>query len=411
MPNIKILNRKNFIIFFFTLLILNYLFFNYRILLRENGYILGDWVINYSAGFVKRALLGHLFYSFSIYSNISIINIVFIFSSIIYITSIYWFYLIIKDRLDNDLIFIFILLPSTFLFSFFDPLTVGRKEVLVFFFFTFYYLNLNKIDLFLRYKLIAFILFIIIILTHELIFFFIPFLFILRFLHNKNAVKFKFGSYLLEFLILFFGTLIFFIIIKINHLHDNELLCSSLLNVNLTKNTCWAINDFKNQIKLTILYSYFLEKNYFQNYLLYFIISTLPLFFLIYQSQNQKKIEFISFYVISLLFSLSFFVQVNDWGRYLNVIFLVLFLVTLLFTKNDKNLSFLKNKKLYLIKIFVVFFFLTTWHMPHCCNPQLGKGYFNIYERIVFRINDNSFESTKYKDLPRIFLRKLLKID
>ena len=49
--------------------------------------------------------------------------------------------------------------------------------------------------------------------------------------------------------------------------------------------------------------------------------------------------------------------------------------------------------------------------MPHCCNDKLGKGYKNVYERISMRVKDNSIESTKYQDLPRMYLRKLFKID
>ena len=127
-------DRNNIIIFFFLFLILNYIFFNYRILSRENGYILGDWVVNYSSGFIKRGFLGHFFYYLSTNFNISIINIVFLFSTTIYSITIYFFYKIIKYRLNNYYIFLFILLPSTFLFNFFDPLTVGRKEILVLFF-------------------------------------------------------------------------------------------------------------------------------------------------------------------------------------------------------------------------------------------------------------------------------------
>ncbi len=49
--------------------------------------------------------------------------------------------------------------------------------------------------------------------------------------------------------------------------------------------------------------------------------------------------------------------------------------------------------------------------MPHCCNPSIGKGYSDIYVRIKKRILDNSNESTKYKDLPREYLRKFFNID
>jgi len=53
---------------------------------------------------------------------------------------------------------------------------------------------------------------------------------------------------------------------------------------------------------------------------------------------------------------------------------------------------------------------LTSWHMPHCCNPNLGSGYKDVYNRITFRLNDNSAESTKFNDVPRQFLRKLFNI-
>jgi len=49
--------------------------------------------------------------------------------------------------------------------------------------------------------------------------------------------------------------------------------------------------------------------------------------------------------------------------------------------------------------------------MPHCCNPEVGQGYYDVFKRIKSRIYDNSYESTKYKDLPRFYLRKILKID
>ena len=68
------------------------------------------------------------------------------------------------------------------------------------------------------------------------------------------------------------------------------------------------------------------------------------------------------------------------------------------------------NKKKF-ISLTLIFFYLTTWHMPHCCNPELGKGYSDIGFRIKKRIIDNSEESTKYKDLPREYLRRFFKID
>lgn len=73
-----------------------------------------------------------------------------------------------------------------------------------------------------------------------------------------------------------------------------------------------------------------------------------------------------------------------------------------------KEISINLNKYL---KIVIIFFYLSSWHMPHCCNPNLGNGYYDIYSRIKSRIYDETTESTKYNDLPREYLRKLFNID
>jgi hypothetical protein len=408
----NLFNKKNTIIFFFIFIVTNYVFFNYRIIFRENGYILGDWVINYSGGFVRRGLLGQIFFSISKYFDISIKHIIFFFSSAIYIISIHFFYKIIKNKLDNYLVLIFILLPSTFLFNFFDPLSVGRKEILIFFFFTFYYLNLEKILNNFKFKLFIILLFIIILLTHELIFFFIPYLFVLKYFHNNRGMtKFNPKDYYPEILIFLLASILILLIFNISHLHNNKVLCDSLLEVNLTSSTCWAINDFKSKIIINSLFSYFVEKKYFINYSFYILLSIFPLFLLVLQSSNQihkKKKLFLS--VFCLIFSTAFYMLVNDWGRYLNVTFLVHFLIILKFIEKDIKKEKIENKLIKNISLIFIFIYLTSWHMPHCCNPNLGTGYKDVYNRIIFRLNDNSIESTKFNDGPREFLRKLFNI-
>jgi hypothetical protein len=409
----KYILQKNTIVIFFTFIVINYIFFNYRIIFRENGYILGDWVINYSGGFVRRGLLGQFFFSISKYFDISIKHIIFFFSSAVYTSSIYFFYKIVKNKLDNYLVLVFILLPSTFLFNFFDPLSVGRKEILIFFFFSFYYLNLKKILDNFRFKLFIILLFIIILLTHELIFFFIPYLFVLKYFHiNSSIKKINPRNYYLEILIFLVGSILMLVIFKVSHLHNNKVLCNSLLEVNLTTNTCWAINDFKNEIIInSSLFSYFIEKKYFINYFLYFLLSVFPLFLLVSQSSNQiLKKRFIFISIFCLFFSMAFYMQVNDWGRYLNVTFLIHFLIVLKFIKKDIDRVKIKNKLIKSFSLIFIFIYLTSWHMPHCCNPNLGSGYKDIYYRITFRLNDNSIETTKYDDGPRKFLRRIFNI-
>ena len=408
-----ILNRNNLVILFFLCLIINYLFFNYRILFRENGYILGDWLVNYNGGFIRRGLLGHLFFNFSKFLNISIIHLIFLFSSTIYITSLILFYRIIKKNLTNNYLIIFLFLPSTLLFNFFDPLTVGRKEILVFFFFITYYLilEINSFSL----KIIIFLLSIIFLLTHEIIFFHLPYIFLLKYLHLKkgNIDKIKFKDYSLEILIISSSALIFIIIFQLSNSYDNILLCSSLSEVGLSTNVCYGtINDLKDVPVFTALWGYFFERNYFLHYFLYTLLTLSP-FVIYYLTLENKKfsnqILLLSF--LCFLFSLIFILRVNDWGRYLNITFMIQFLIflkVLALKLNQKKIKINLNKYL---KIILIFVYLSSWHMPHCCNPNLGNGYYDIYSRIQSRIYDESTESTKYKDLPREYLRKLFNID
>ena len=86
----------------------------------------------------------------------------------------------------------------------------------------------------------------------------------------------------------------------------------------------------------------------------------------------------------------------------------LIFLKVLELKLNQKEIKINLNRYL---KIILILLYLSSWHMPHCCNPNLGDGYYDIYSRIQSRIYDESTESTKYKDLPREYLRKLFNID
>lgn len=118
---IKKVNNKLFLVLS-GFLILNYIFFSQRIIFRQNPYITGDWLINYQGGFVRRGFLGELFYQISKIFDVSILNILFVFNSIIIIFLFLLTYSIIKNSLKNYIFIIYCLLPSTFLFTFFDPL-------------------------------------------------------------------------------------------------------------------------------------------------------------------------------------------------------------------------------------------------------------------------------------------------
>ena len=115
------INQKNLKIFIYIFLFvysINYIFFTYRFFIRENGYILGDWLINYSGGFVRRGLFGEINIFFSEFLKINLINTSFITVSIIFILFIYYLIKLINNSNISFLIAIIIFSPATILFNF-----------------------------------------------------------------------------------------------------------------------------------------------------------------------------------------------------------------------------------------------------------------------------------------------------
>lgn len=413
LSNLKI--NKRVVLLFFSFLVINYLFFNYRILFRQNGYILGDWLINYQGGFAGRAFLGELFYLLSKKFNIYPIHIVYIFSSFCYTLFIFLYYQNIKEYLNNIFILIIVFLPSSLLFNFFDPLTVGRKEILLLLLFSLYFIYIKKYNHNNKFKLLLFFLSIIFMLTHEILFFYLPYFFALSFIFNKESFDnfLNLKRYTLEIFI--FLTCSAFLVIILLFPHNTQLICQSLINLGLSKGICFGvISDFSAGRSFSIIIPYFKEKNYFTNYFIYFLISYVPIVAGILNINDRfYKKKFFLISLFCLLFTSPFFLIVNDWGRYFFVHFILqsMLLIMMLRIYPEKKPIIFKNNLIKILLLFFLIIYLGSWHMPHCCNPKIGAGYKDIYDRIKFRLNDNSTETTKYQDKPREYLRKFLKIN
>ena len=212
--------------------------------------------------------------------------------------------------------------------------------------------------------------------------------------------------------------LIFFL----SHLHDNNLLCESLLNLKLDDGICGAvIAEYKGRQKFSIIFPYFFERNYFVTYGLVTALNFLPILVYFFLQKKTKKIIltifiYVILFFICFIFTAPIFLIVNDWGRYLNILFINQGLLFALILKNHSDtfqLNFIKKhylKKLTIIA--VILFYLTAWFMPHCCRTEIGDGYKSIYNRIYVRLYDESHNTSKYgTDYPKLFLKKILSLN
>lgn len=415
----KISTYNKILLLLIAIITLNYFFFNFRLIFRLNPYIAGDWLINYQGGFVRRGFFGEVIYFIATNFKISILTLVYLTSSFFFFTFIMVYYQCLKKNLTSGLLLIYLFLPSTLLFTFFDPLAIGRKESLVMLFislYTFFLIN-NLIYKFII-RLLLSLLILIVTLTHEIMFFFVPYLFAIKFIYF-NHIKYNIlKKFYFEIILFFISFIAVFFIFLYSHLHDNNLLCKSLLNLNLSQSICGAvIADYKSKQVFSPIFQYFFERNYLKTYGLIIFLNFLPIIFYFFYNKQLVKVKsimitYITFSLICFFFTVPIFLIVNDWGRYLNIHFINHGLLFALILRNYKDTFKIKLFFTKLLIIPVIFFYLTSWFMPHCCRTEIGEGYKSIYNRIYFRLLDESEESLKYgTDYPRLILRKILNLN
>ena len=96
-----------------------------------NEYSFNELFINYQAGFVRRGLLGEIFWHINLHYNVNprvFFGYLFYF---LYIIKILLLYLILKKNLNNKLFYIFIFFsPALILFSIYDPNVYFVKDIL-----------------------------------------------------------------------------------------------------------------------------------------------------------------------------------------------------------------------------------------------------------------------------------------
>ena len=413
----KIFNINYLLNIFFIFIYLNYLFFLYRIIQRTNPWIVADWLINYENGLIRRGLFGEIFFWFSEKLNFEILNALFILISILVFIFYYLSLKIIKQANINLIYLLVILSPATFLFNFYDPLTVGRKEILFLTFFAFYIYKIqNEFSFSEKYHfLIFFVIGIFLVLTHELIVFYMFFPLFIKFLVIKEKKYFYINSKSELFFI--FGCLIGLSIIIFSPTafdpNTPKIICEKIITFNVNENICRGVNGAiyytfldKSMGHLIISHTFdqIINNNYYNYifYLLIFIFSILLIFSFVNLPKNKSNFFYLTiFNFFQILILCILFVIVNDWGRYLNIYFIINSLILLkFFCFNQKKLKFFNG----IIILFLIVLNLTLWHMPHCCNKNFGNGFLSLKERIEIRIKS----SNGYEDKSREFLIKVL---
>lgn len=367
---------------FFILIILIYIANLYHCAKLYHGYVIGDWLINFSGGFVRRGLSGYFTLKLSELSGIQahfMVNFVQIFFYLLYMIILYF---LLKGK-KMDLWFIILLLsPVTLLFPVIDVAAVGRKEIILFSLFGLYLLCLQKGLQNYTFTTVAFsIALLIATLFHELVFFYIPYFLIAAFIHSAmNNRPFPYSS-----LFVVSGSLLAVIpLFLFGKSINGEVICADLTAKGLNSKLCSGILSGPNEYTIGYILEQARWAHYYFNYGICIVLGIIPFVFFIH-SRKSKVVtvkKFLLAFLLLILFTIPLFLLAFDWGRWIHIHFmLILFTCTLLLQdkipadpwnnerliipslwKSSSAASAALNKCVFLV---LCFFYLSFWQMKH----------------------------------------------
>ncbi|NOQ64671.1 MAG: hypothetical protein GQ582_09190 [Methyloprofundus sp.] len=338
--------------------------------LKYDGWSIGDWLINYQGGFIRRGFLGEFFYQVSIYTHINPGFYVLLLQIFLYAIILYFSYCLLKND-KNLLSYIFLIFsPYIFTFHIYNDYGGIRKEIIfvAILVFIVYLANLKDDKVFEKYFYRILLFYPLVILTHEMLAVFLPYIIAAYVIKNNGLTiekSINIGLLLIPSIVSFIAVLYY----SGNSLQVDEIF-NSLAKANypveggaidwLDKGVSFGISALDHTL-IDLSISDFLIM------VLVSFIAYIPIY---------KKVSIIiknkpafGLVMTSIVGSLVLFFIAIDWGRFLYVHLIAFFLLSLLI-ESDENSFCIKNK-LNVIPLLLLFIaYSSLWTVPFCCGPQ-----------------------------------------
>ena len=381
------INFNNFFFYYLVLICFSSIFFMSKTYQLNVNNSMAEWLINYQGGFGRRGLLGELFTQLSLIFDYPIRKIILYFLYVIFISYYLLIYLFFRNIKTNYIIIISLLSPLFILSPLAELEALGRKDILIPLFFLFYCNLYNRLNLF-GLSLILLLFYTILLLTHEVSIFYLPFFYLLL---TFKIEKFNIPKLIsIVFLSIIFLSIIYILSISAHSLDQIKIMCDQIKNI-LNDECGFGAYVLDRSLKDNIaelggLNSIHLIRNFF-----IFILGYSALIILIQSSKfNKSKNNILNkFFNLKLLIFLTFlptlipFTIAVDWGRWFNLSYTMLILFYFFCIKNEKiflnenskiinylTKRFLKNKTNFFIIVFILCF---TWNPKAVYHEDIGS--------------------------------------
>ena len=397
------MKKINNIIIFYLLILLSFAYFYLYIKHQVgNDSTVSEWLINYEGGFTKRGIIGQLAIELTRLFDTNLRWVILLLQSSICTLYFVFLYKLFKDLKYDRTIILAIFTPIFILYPIAEIEVLARKEIIVFCLFLIYLFIPNNN----YFKKISLVLFSSLsMLIWEPIIFFFPLILIYEIIEN-NIEKLNVSFF--KIILSFVPSLIIALIIIFNPLTVEEHKSMAFVLDSEFGERCYMSCALL-RAKSTIFQQFegnFEHYNFvvFFRYTLIILVGFYPLFYLIKSSfLKNKKLLFFKLFnkqtnllLICLLPALLLFAMGYDWGRWVNISYVILALIyfkliinkrlIIDYIKLKKGILYRFNKKLFVL-FFIVFCF--GWNPKTVMKGDVGSfpGYRIPYK--AFKILSN----------------------
>ena len=395
--NINTLINK-LILFFLIFISTCYFYLNLNDLIGAKSYAYNELFINYQAGFIRRGLLGEIFWQLNSFFSIKPLIFFSYLFFVLYLTNIYLFIKIFKTYKKSYFIYFLIFLsPALILFPIYEENLYFIKDIIIklsILFHAFILIriknksNTNNYLEYLKFIIIPILTISILIHEYQVLYLSIHILLSLSFVKTKNEIIKLFKVYLL-LLIPIFLTLIF-----MGNLTQYE-----YLNLILKK---FEIDDLHNQL-LGGFYKaiggfyrwhfYYFSYSDFIQLLSSLFLSVGVFFFMFHFFIKEKILKFHNIYQKNYIYFfipiLLSFLLARDHGRNISLLATHLLAFYGILILDHKKLNMIKNqiKKIFFIKtslIIFLIFYIFMWRLDQLAGFGVGGKLNMIFKSSIF---------------------------
>jgi hypothetical protein len=331
----------------------------------HNSHTMGDWLINYQSGFIRRGFLGECVYQLSMYSKWSAGLIVFYVQLIFYFLFFIFTYLSILKQKQLYSHWLLIFSPFIFYFQVFDPQGGFRKEIIVFSILAFTVWAANKCSP-KRFEIIIYFILLfypLVILSHEMLAIYLPYILIIYFLKVPLTKK------RLLYLIALSSISMLTFLACINDHGSSSNIISIMKSLEIVGYEIYDDQGSIHWLDRSAAYTfnevqYHLENSSFLTIYIFCSLMSLLAFIPLFQKIRQFLKNKIVLLLLLIVFvcSIALCAVAFDWGRYLYIQLVSLFLITLVIDKNIKETKYSGNL-VFLFVLSIIYF--SIWHIPH----------------------------------------------